>query len=219
MNQPYTQPGFFVETNKAESNGRHSLADFRRQAGAPNGRHPALPWLAFPAPGPVWLRTTSDGPGLFAQSENAESGLAESDGIVAGLEPIVYERQLHVLMLTPPGRSVRVNGLPAPRAAVLHVADLIEWGGSTVLHLSLHRRPHLGPPRPEDVGNECLVCRARITEQTVVLVCVHCSLALHCETTPTTGDSPLECARLSSECPRCRQELVIKEGYAYVPEV
>jgi hypothetical protein len=216
MKASLTRPGFFIETNKTESNGRHSLADLRRQAGALNGRHPAIRWLGFPVPGPVLLRSTSEGPCLLAESEVVEPGSSKPGSIVAGLEPVAYDRQFHVLMLTPPGQSVRVNGLPAPRATVLHVTDLIEWDGSTVLHLSLHHQPHLGTPRPEDVGSECLVCRARITEQTVVLVCVHCGLPLHCE---TTGNSPLECARVSSECPRCRQELVMKEGYAYVPEI
>ena len=202
---------FFVDSSAATTQARSAAEQLspasRKQVDADLAKR----WIEFPDAPLVYLTASVHGePAIVADAGDA--------GVVAVLEAVAYERQLYVAMASIAGRELRVNGTTAPPAAILRVADQIEWDVSTVLHLSIHRRPYLGLARSQDIGNECPMCRRLFTDESVVLACANCDTALHCETQGLNGEPPLECARVITECPRCTHAFVTEEGFAYVPE-
>jgi hypothetical protein len=203
--------GFFVESSAAGEPTRPTAERFARSLRQQVDSDRVRQWIEFPDSRIAYL-TASDltGPVLVAEAGDTT--------VVAVLEALAYERQLFVAMAARTDRPLRVNGSVAPPAAILRVADQVEWDEATVLHLSIHRRPYVGPARPQDNGNECPMCRQILTDRSVVLACANCDVALHCETPGQNGEPPLECARVASECPRCTHALVTEEGFAYVPE-
>ena len=212
MTQSYQRFGFFLETGERIRSDAPELLRRQVSLGNRTDRGARAQWLEIPPGGPACLTRTDDGKLAVVQE-------AVDAAAIAMLEPIVFERRGYVAMVAPAGQTVRVNGAPAPPAAVLRVADQIEWDASCVLHLSMYRQPYLGPARPEDIGNECPTCRGAFEETSEVLVCVQCGVALHCEQQTPTREAPLECARVATECPRCGHALVTEEGYEYVPEL
>jgi hypothetical protein len=120
-----------------------------------------------------------------------------------------------LLMLTPPSLEVRLNGLPAPRVAVLAVGDQIQLP-EAVLHVTKHRSVALGPPSAALVGKTCGVCRGVFDERTVVLV-HDCGAALHLEPESKPAGERLECALLG--CPDCGKPVSLESGFSYLPEV
>jgi hypothetical protein len=76
---------------------------------------------------------------------------------------------------------VRVNGQPAPAITMLRLADQIELGDGTVLHVSIHHRPLLGPPPARLIGKSCPVCLVPFESTTRVYVCPYCESAMHLE--------------------------------------
>ena len=209
--RPHQRFGFFVESSAAGAPARSVAERLARTSRDQLDSDCRRRWIEFPDSRFAFL-TTSDqtGPAIIADAGDAS--------VVAVLEAIAYERQLYVAMASLTERPLRVNGSAAPPAAILRVADQVEWDAATVLHLSIHRRPYIGPARPHDIGNECPMCRQVFTDRSFVLACANCDAALHCETPRQNGEPPLECARVVSECPRCTHALVTEEGFAYVPE-
>jgi hypothetical protein len=132
------------------------------------------------------------------------------------VEP-VGGRTPQLLLLSPPGARVRVNGQPAPRVALLNVKDQVQLGGGPTLHVTAYHAARVGPTPEGALGQECPVCRVPLAA-TTVYVCPGCGAALHCEG-EEKGPDRLECARLSSECPACRAPVVMREGWAYLPEL
>jgi hypothetical protein len=132
------------------------------------------------------------------------------------LEP-VGGREPRLLLLSPPGARVRVNGQAAPRVALLAVKDQVQVGGGPLLHVTAYRAARVRPTPPDRLGKECPVCRAPLAV-TTVYVCPGCGTAMHCEG-EEEGPDRLECARLSSECPTCRAPVVLRAGWAYLPEL
>ncbi len=131
------------------------------------------------------------------------------------VEP-VGGRTPQLLLLSPAGARVRVNGQPAPRVALLGVKDQVQIGGGPALHVTAYHAARVGPTPEGLLGKECPVCRVPLAG-TTVYVCPGCGAALHCEG-EEKGPDRLECARLSSECPACRAPVVMQEGWAYLPE-
>jgi len=207
----HEQFGFFIDSG-ATPDGGVRIGGSRATPLRTAVRRATPPWLAFPDGSPVFLIVAAGG------TPNLASEVSDGAETLAGLARLEYERHTYVMMLVPGDRTIHLNGVTAPPVTLLRIGDQLEWNGATVLHLSAFRRPYLGPARPDDLGQECPVCRVRFTEQSVVLVCVHCGAVMHCESQAPGSDAPLECARLSTECPRCGHELVTEEGFAYVPE-
>jgi hypothetical protein len=163
-------------------------------------------------PGVSYLQAGEAGPPRLLPRAPARGGPACAVEAVAGRQP-----QLLLLLLSPAGARVRVNGQPAPRAALLGIKDQVQLGGGPLLHVTAYHAARVGPTPDDRLGQECPVCRAALAA-TTVYVCPGCRTALHCEG-EDKGPDRLECARLTSECPTCRAPVVMQEGWAYLPEL
>lgn len=130
-------------------------------------------------------------------------------------EEIRLERRPALLMLTPPSLSLRVNGLPAPRPAVLEVGDQI-LTDRAVLHVSRYRSPALGAPPAALVGRECPVCRTAVAADSRVLV-HECGEPIHLEPESVPEERRLECASLG-DCPSCNAPVGLEEGLVWMPD-
>jgi len=134
------------------------------------------------------------------------------DGFV--VEPILNRRgQARLLLLSPPGRRVRVNGCLAPRVIFLAEKDFVQFSPDTAVHVTVYNRPHLGPPAPAMLGQECQLCRVPFSPEATCYLCA-CGTALHRE----KGDDELQCAKTRSDCPSCGRPIVLQEGFTYIPE-
>jgi len=139
-------------------------------------------------------------------------------GAFAMFEPARTASGERLLMITPPGSPIRLNGLSAPLIAPLSIGDQVDLGPSNVVHVSrIQRTEPVGVP--EDlVGKPCSLCLAELASDTRVVVCDGCGSARHMEADDVAADERLECASLGSACPECGTELPTSDGYAYWPE-
>ena len=131
-------------------------------------------------------------------------------------EPLTVDRRPALLMLTPHGVELRVNGSPPPRVAVLTVGDQVQIEGA-VLHLTRFREFAVGPPSPALLGRRCEVCRVPFDENTRVYI-HDCGQPLHLEPESKPAEDRLECALLG-ECPNCQEPISMESGYSYLPEL
>jgi hypothetical protein len=131
-------------------------------------------------------------------------------------ESLTVDRRPALLMLTPPGVEIRVNGRPSPRVAALSVCDQVQIGDA-VLHLTRYREFAVGPPSPELLGRRCEVCRVPFDEHTRVYI-HDCGQPLHLEPESKPAEDRLECALLG-DCPNCREPISMESGFSYLPEL
>jgi len=131
-------------------------------------------------------------------------------------ETLSSERGGALLMIVPRGLDVRINGLPAPRVALLAVADQVQVARA-VLHVTRERDAEARRPAPEQLGRRCPVCSVAIESDTRIVV-HECGALLHAE---QTGDRPeadlLRCSSLT--CPDCDKPVEIGTGLVYEPEL
>ena len=196
----------------------------RYYAGARGGAQRAKPEV-IQLDGPTSLRLCDN---LIATS----NGLSESALV---FEPLFNDHTPSVALTVRDRHAVvYVNGVRIGPVHVLRVGDVVECDGEALaLHLSMLRRPYLGPPRSEHVGRECAVCLTPIAEPATappdgapdtgtlsIFECVACGAVLHERVTlPGSTTEVLECSRTVAVCPCCDAPLVREEGYAYVPEI
>jgi hypothetical protein len=131
-------------------------------------------------------------------------------------EPLSVDKRPVLLMLTPPGVEVRVNGQPSPRVAVLTVGDQVQIEDTT-LHLTRYRKFEVGPPSPELLGRPCGICRVQFDEHTRVYV-HDCGEPMHLEPESKPVEKRLECALLPV-CLNCEQPISMQSGFTYLPEL
>jgi hypothetical protein len=131
-------------------------------------------------------------------------------------EPVRFDGLPGLLMSTPEGARVRVNGRRAPRVALLGVGDQVQHDGC-VLHLTRFRKPRIGAPPAELVGTACPTCRTPVLEDARVVV-HDCGAPIHLEDESTPEERRFECALVGS-CPRCEQPVDLEAGYAWLPEL
>ena len=170
-----------------------------------------LPSLAV-ADGPLELDVASlgDAPKLAAvQPDAAETSNAlRFETLQAGDT---------LLMIAPRELAARINGLPAPRVAILNVADQVQAGDGT-LHVTRFRSGWVGPPAPEHIGLLCPVCSVEIDAETRVVV-HDCGAVLHAEEAGSKPDIDLlECSSLGS-CPNCDKNVDMATGLVWTPEL
>jgi hypothetical protein len=135
------------------------------------------------------------------------------------IEQVAFALKTHLLLISPEGKSAGVNGVPAPRVALLGIKDQVAIHPTHVLHVSGFFRPVIGPPEPELIGQTCMVCQTPFKANTIVCRCWSCAVPLHAEDETFPAATRLECGRLSANCPRCGAAMMWKEGFVYVPEV
>lgn len=160
-------------------------------------------------------------PGALPRLEPDPEGATRPDTTPAAcmLEQVSFDTGPQLALLSPsPQRIIRVNGQPPPRVSLLSEGDQILFPGGVVLHVTVYRRPHVGPALPEHVGEKCLICRTPFTSASVLYACP-CGRGMHHEEQPALGaDDALQCAPTSSECPACQRPVFLEEGYSHVPE-
>lgn len=140
---------------------------------------------------------------------------------VFSLEPFRQDHQFFLMLVSPIGEQVMVNGSPAPSPAILTEGDQIRMPqGDVVLHVTHFLKPYVGAPTTEMLAAEtaCSLCRLPLVENTQVYACPFCGGVTHLETQKHKGgDKPLQCAASTSTCPNCSKSIVKGEGLTYVP--
>lgn len=135
------------------------------------------------------------------------------------LEPVFSQKQPYLLLVSQPGKDVRINGQVAPRFASLREKDQVQFDDEFMLHLTLFSRPRICDVPDQLVGKECPVCRVPYVAQTRVYLCGNCSSAMHLQGEEEPESTRLECALAITECPVCQTPIEMTEGYRYEPEL
>jgi len=175
-----------------------------------------LPLKAISVPDrPRYLTTNAAGaPRLSARPRPRGNSLV--------VEPTYDEAQPRLLLLTLSrgGAPTRVNGRPAPRVAVLSVADQIRFG-DYLLHVTSYNRPRIGSIAGADADDpgRCPMCSLPFEDGDIVYTCSHCPGRLHMKSRPR-GDQEevLRCATFVRECPSCKNPIDLEEGWSFVPD-
>jgi hypothetical protein len=108
-----------------------------------------------------------------------------------GFEALETSAVPALLLVRPPEVRARINGLPAPRLALLRAGDLFSLEAGPLLTVELEPLPTraaLGPAR-------CPLCRDTVQPGQQRLTCP-CGCALH-------AADDLNCAAMVSACPAC----------------
>ncbi len=124
-----------------------------------------------------------------------------------------------LVLVTPPGSGVRVNGLPTPVITPLALGDQLSLGPGSVYHVSRRFQTTAIPTPPGFVGEQCPLCLAEFAAETRVVVCPACGTPRHLEgeEVPETSER-LVCAELGS-CPVCdTPPPTTAAGLAFVPD-
>jgi hypothetical protein len=178
------------------------------------GRNPA------DAPGLLTI-PLPDGPGYLSLRAGGKPLLTKEPPSVACLlvEAIHDGARPRMLLLCPTGGPrVRVNGQSAPRVAMLRVGDQLLLTDACLLHVTVFNRPRIGPPREEQIGLECPLCRTPIARDDEVYSCTG-NCTLHHRSAPKEPvGTVVECAKIAAECPGCTRPIVLTEGFTYVPD-
>ena len=144
---------------------------------------------------------------------------APATGKAFVVEPLELRRRPVLVVVSPQGDRVRVNGQIAPRVTIVAEKDQMQLDGAeTVLYATCYRRSTVGAPPKESVGEICPICRTAFLETTTVYLCPDCGQALHLEG-PERGADQLECALMTSTCPTCYEPVNVdrSDGYSYIP--
>lgn len=139
-------------------------------------------------------------------------------GIV--LEPIELQHRRYLLMLqdgaASVGHTVRHNGQTAWPVTLLRVKDEVRTAAGTFF-VSSRRGESVFAPQKEHLGILCPLCTVPIQEDTLLFAC-SCGALLHCEDESRPEAQRLECARMLSTCPKCRQPIDFGTGLEWEPE-
>jgi hypothetical protein len=130
------------------------------------------------------------------------------------LEPITRHREMLLLVVSEPGKPIRVNGTTVGRLAAVREMDVIQVGrGGRRFDVAVHVHSVIGTAPERLAGETCVICHSPIGDA-IVYLCSICGLAVHHD----TGDGPdnRDCL-LSNNCPSC-QSAVLTDGYTALPE-
>ena len=136
------------------------------------------------------------------------------------VEPVYdgVQPKLLLLNLSPGGAPARINGRPAPRAALLSVADQIRFD-DYLLHVTSYNRPRVGPVASDAAGGRCPICSLPFEAGDVAYSCSNCPGRLHLKSRPRGKKKEvLRCATLVRECSTCHRRIDLTEGWAFVPD-
>jgi len=127
------------------------------------------------------------------------------------LESLAGTPQPRLLLLSPPGRRPRVNGMLAARVAILSEADRFQFDDRCQFLVAVFHRPRLGPVPDELVRTPCAICGIALTKGDRCLVCP-CGAPLHAAE-EETREGALTCLNMASCCTRCGLALQPDPGY------
>ena len=129
------------------------------------------------------------------------------------LEPL-FSRPLEPrLLLASPARfRASLNGMPAPRLALLSEGDRFHFDTGPAFRVALFHRPRLGPAPVEVIGVACPVCTLPLAEGARCYVCSACGTPFHAAEDETLKDA-LSCAKMISHCSSCQQPIRLVPCY------
>jgi hypothetical protein len=133
------------------------------------------------------------------------------------LEPVELQRRHYLLMLQDRNADnmARHNGQAALPVTLLRVKDEVRTAAGTFF-VSSRRGQSVFPPQEEHLGIQCPLCSVPIEKDTLLYAC-GCGTLLHCEDETKPEDQRLECARMLSSCPKCRQPIDFSTGLTWEP--
>jgi hypothetical protein len=205
MNSRHQELGFFVED-------AFQTPLSQQAERSPRARSP-LPWVALPPDGLAYLVSASP----VELRPIPDVSVVDPGAIV--VDTADYAQRPYLVLLAPAVGRVRLNGARVGRLSVLHIGDVLQLDDRHVLHVSALYRPFIGPPPSELLGIECLSCRVPFSADRTVYVCPSCGAALHCDGEDKPPEDRLQCALVTTACPRCGQAVARTEAFAYLPEV
>jgi hypothetical protein len=133
-------------------------------------------------------------------------------------EAVEVGGRARLLLVTPPGLRVRLNGQAVPLVVLLKVGDQLQLDARAILHVTEYRGAGAIRPGIELIGSPCGVCRLPLVAETQVYICGGCGLPLHLESAPKPEAERLECA-LFGDCPSCGAEVKTSSGHVWLPEL
>lgn len=144
---------------------------------------------------------------LPSLSDTPPNGLA--------LEPVLNrQRQPRLLLINSFPDRLQVNGEPAPRVTLLREGDRFQWDDGPPFHLTIYRRPQIGPAPADKVGKPCPICLTPFSSDPAsITYSCSCGSVYHLD-----GPDKLECARAVQQC-ACGQAITLKEGYTSFPNL
>ncbi|MBM4041911.1 MAG: hypothetical protein FJ290_25725 [Planctomycetes bacterium] len=134
------------------------------------------------------------------------------------IEPVMDGAAPRLLLVGP---GAVVNGQPAPRLALLDVRDQVALDACPyLLHVTRLHPPSVGPVPPALVGRKCPICRAPFQAGDSVYTCWACGTSVHHSSPASEGGAEEGggCFESLKACPACGHELIVDEGFTYVPE-
>ena len=181
----------------------------------PQPESPSLPERLEVGEGVNFLKISPGRPPALARGGRPARS---SDTVL--LQSVWREGAPKLLMLIPGGRTVTVNGVPAPVVSLLGERDEVAFDRSSrfIAHVAVYLNPRIGPPEEGEIGDTCPVCKAKFTRETTVYRCHNCSSALHHEGEEKPEGDRLECAGICTECPICHAAIQTSAGYRHIPE-
>ena len=168
---------------------------------------------ASSAPAPL---VVPPGVSSLAWSSPGEVSFSSASGHLSGRAPrlealLARPSEPRLLLTSSPECRTSINGVPAPRLALLSEGDRFHFDVSPAFRVALFRRPRLGPAPAEVVGISCPVCTLPLAEEDRCLVCA-CGTPLHAAEDESREDA-LSCVRMVTHCPHCQQPVRLVPGY------
>jgi hypothetical protein len=121
-----------------------------------------------------------------------------------------------LLMATPEGADVRVNGLLVPRLCTLRDGDIVRACDGSLLHATHYEACEPMVPAGALLDRTCVTCRAPLTGDTRVRVC-SCGEPRHDEGDDVPADERRDCWLLGA-CPSCGATPRSEPGFTWWPE-
>ena len=152
--------------------------------------------------------------GVSSLDWNTPAGvsLSPASGHAPRLEALLSRPNEPCLLLaSSPQCRASINGLPAPRLALLSEGDRFHFDAGPAFRVALFHRPRLGPAPAEVIGVSCPVCTLALTEGDRCLVC-SCGTPLHAAE-DESREGALACVRVVTLCPHCQQPVRLVPGY------
>jgi hypothetical protein len=135
-------------------------------------------------------------------------------------QPIWNNSDSHLLMVCPGRNRPIINGILAPPIALLNVKDDILFPNAFefMAHVSIYTRPRLGPAPENRIGRQCPLCRSKLLKNTLTYTCYRCGQVIHYKGNGYAESDTLDCANISDNCPVCRAQIYLNDGFVYLPE-
>ena len=175
----------------------------------PEAPSPSAPSRVSTAPAPL---VVPSGVSSLAWNSPGEVSFAPASGHAPRLEALFSRpNEPRLLLASSPQCRASINGLPAPRLALLTEGDRFHFDAGPAFRVALFHRPRLGPAPAEIVGVPCPICTLALAEGDRCFVCP-CGTPLHAAE-DESSEGALACVKMVTHCPHCQQPVRLEPGY------